>query len=123
MASVFGARFDMETDAALICVLSVLVWKHEKAGIWVLMCGLMRYAFVAAGWLFPWLARPLRSTRRGKTVAVLQFVALSVALAPVTPLRISVPVAAATLAALTWSFAVDVIWLRRGGTAVMHHAR
>jgi phosphatidylglycerophosphate synthase len=122
MASGFGARFDMETDAALIGVLSVLVWQHDKAGMWVLMCGLMRYAFVAAGWRLPWLARPLRSTRRGKTVAVIQLVGLSVALAPVTPIQISVAVAAATLALLTWSFAVDVIWLRRGATAVMRHA-
>ncbi|NOT26445.1 MAG: CDP-alcohol phosphatidyltransferase family protein [Acidobacteria bacterium] len=122
LSSDFGARFDMETDAALIGVLSVLVWQHEKAGIWVLMCGLMRYAFVAAGWLLPWLARPLRSTRRGKTVAVLQFVGLGVALAPVTPVWISVPLAAATLVALAWSFAIDVIWLRRRAPAVVHHA-
>jgi phosphatidylglycerophosphate synthase len=61
MESGFGARFDMETDAALILVLSVLVWRHDKAGGWVLMCGLMRYAFVGAGWLLPWLAAPLRS--------------------------------------------------------------
>jgi hypothetical protein len=90
--------------------------------MWVLMCGLMRYAIVAAGWLVPWLAGPLRSTRRGKTVAVLQFVGLGVALTPVTPVFISVPVAAATLVALTWSFALDVIWLRRGTPTVMHHA-
>jgi phosphatidylglycerophosphate synthase len=35
-ASAFGARFDMETDALLILVLSVLVWQHDKAGAWVL---------------------------------------------------------------------------------------
>lgn len=124
MASGFGARFDMETDAALICVLSVLVWQHHKAGAWVLLCGLMRYAFVAAGWVAPWLARPLRSTRRGKTVAVAQFIALGVALAPVTPLSVSTPLAAVALAALTWSFALDVWWLRRSinGT-VGHHAK
>ena len=48
-ASSFGARFDMETDAAFILILSVLVWQHGKAGAWVLGCGLMRYVFVAAG--------------------------------------------------------------------------
>ena len=62
MASAFGARFDMETDALLILALSILVWQHGKAGAWVLLCGLMRYGFVAAGWLLPWLARPLRSS-------------------------------------------------------------
>ena len=113
MASAFGARFDMETDAALILVLSVLVWQHEKAGAWVLLCGLMRYGFVATGWLLPWLARPLRSTRRGKSVAVGQLLGLSVALVPIVQAPLSVTVAAITLAALAWSFAIDVIWLSR----------
>ena len=113
LASEFGARFDMETDAALILVLSVLVWEHEKAGVWVLLCGLMRYAFVAAGWLLPWLAQPLRSTWRGKSVAVAQYIGLSVALAPLVTPPFSALVAAATLTALGWSFAVDVMWLRR----------
>jgi phosphatidylglycerophosphate synthase len=113
MVSGFGARFDMETDALLILVLSVLTWQHAKAGPWVLLCGLMRYAFVAAGWVMPWLARPLRSTTRGKAAAVAQMLGLCVALAPVVPLPISAGVAAAALATLIWSFAIDVVWMRR----------
>jgi len=113
MASEFGARFDMETDAALILVLSILVWQHEKAGAWVLLCGLMRYGFVAAGWLLPWLARPLHSTLRGKTVAVGQLVGLSVALAPIVPWPLSASAAALTLTALAWSFAIDIMRLSR----------
>ena len=113
MVSVFGARFDMETDALLVLVLSVLVWQHEKAGAWVLLCGLMRYTFVASGFLLPWLARPLRSTRRGKTVAVGQLLGLSLALAPVVPAPSSAIVAAGALTALVWSFAIDVHWLSR----------
>lgn len=114
LASEFGARFDMETDALLILALSVLVWRHDKAGAWVLACGLMRYGFVAAGWVLPWLGRPLRSTIRGKTVAVVQIVGLSAALAPIVPAPSSAIVAAATLAALVWSFAVDIVWLAKG---------
>ena len=49
IASAFGARFDMEIDALLILALSVLAWRHEKAGAWVVASGLLRYAFVAAG--------------------------------------------------------------------------
>ena len=112
MASAFGARFDMETDAALILVLSMLVWQHDKAGAWVLLCGLMRYGFVATGRVLPWLAQPLRSTRRGQTVAVAQYIGLSIALAPIVPRPLSAIAAAATLAALVWSFTVDAIWLR-----------
>jgi phosphatidylglycerophosphate synthase len=115
--SAFGARFDMETDAALILILSVLVWQHDKAGAWVIACGLMRYGFVAAGWLLPWMAAPLRSTLRGKSVAVAQIAGLAVALIPDVKSPVSDAVAAVTLAALVWSFAVDIAWLKRQETA------
>jgi hypothetical protein len=68
----------------------------------------MRYAFVAAGWLLPWMAGPLRPTRRAKVVAVVQLAGLAVALAPIVRPPASDVVAAATLGALAWSFAVDV---------------
>jgi phosphatidylglycerophosphate synthase len=113
MVSDFGARFDMEIDAFFILVLSTLVWQHGKAGPWVLLCGLMRYAFVAAGWMLPWMARPLRSTMRGKGVAVAQITGLALALAPPVQRPLSVVIAAVTLAALAWSFAIDVLWLSR----------
>jgi hypothetical protein len=63
--------------------------------------------------LLPWLARPLQSTRRGKTVAVGQMLGLSVALAPIVPSPLSVSAAALTLTALVWSFAIDVTRLAR----------
>jgi len=59
ISSAFGARFDMEVDALLIMALAILVWLHGKAAGWVLLSGLLRYAFVAAGWLAPWLERAL----------------------------------------------------------------
>lgn len=113
LATPFGARFDMETDAAAILILSVLVWQNGKAGAWVIACGLMRYAFVAAGWVLPWIAGPLRSTPRGKSVAIAQMVGLSAALSPLVPLPYSIFIAGLTLAALVWSFTVDIIWLKR----------
>ncbi len=117
MASDFGARFDMETDALLILVLSVLVWQYDKAGAWVMLCGAMRYVFVAAGWVLPWMAGPLQPTLRGKAVAVSQLLGLSVALAPAVVPPISTIVAAVTLLALAWSFAIDVGRLWRGSAA------
>jgi phosphatidylglycerophosphate synthase len=114
-SSAFGARFDMETDAALILILSILVWQHGKAGVWVIACGLMRYAFVASGWVLTWMAGPLRSTIRGKSVAIGQFIGLAAALSPLVPVPVSNVVAAITLALLTWSFAVDIAWLKRQG--------
>ena len=39
IASRFGARFDMETDALMILVLAVLAWRWDRAGAWVLLPG------------------------------------------------------------------------------------
>jgi len=108
MVSAFGARFDMETDAVLVMVMSILVWQHGKAGPWILLGGMMRYAFVSAGWWLPWMARPLRPTRRARTITICHTAGLSVALAPIVPAPLSAIAVAATLIALSWSFAVDV---------------
>jgi phosphatidylglycerophosphate synthase len=111
LASAFGARFDMETDALLILVLAVLDWQFGKAGAWVLSSGVLRYAFIAAGAALPVLRQPLPTSRRRKVVAVVQVIALILVLAPFVPIGLSVPVAAVALALLAFSFAVDVVWL------------
>ena len=85
LASAFGARFDMEVDALLIMALAILAWQHGKAGSWVLLSGLLRYAFVAAGWLAPWMSRPLPPSRRRQTVCVVQIAGLCAAVAPIVP--------------------------------------
>ena len=115
LVSAFGSRFDMETDAALLAVLSVLAWRYDKAGAWVLMIGLMRYLFVAGGWALPWLRGPLTPTRRGRVVAVIQMVTLAVIL--VMPRPVARVAAATALALLVWSFAIDVRRLWVGRTA------
>jgi len=115
MTSAFGARFDMETDVLLVLVLSGLAWQYGKAGAWVLLCGLMRYLFVAAGRVWPWLRGPLAPTVRGQTICVVQFVGLSLTIVPAIRPPLSSLVAAVTLAALTYSFLVDVLRLRRQG--------
>jgi phosphatidylglycerophosphate synthase len=111
IASAFGARFDMEIDALLIMVLAILAWQHGKAGGWVLLSGLLRYAFVAAGWLAPWLARPLPPSRRRQTICVVQIVGLCVAMTPIVRAPVSAVIAATALALLLGSFLVDIVWL------------
>jgi phosphatidylglycerophosphate synthase len=111
MASDFGARFDMEMDAALILVLAVLAWLFGKAGVWVLAGGLLRYAFVGAGRLLPWLRQPLPQSARRRAIAVVQMVALIGTLAPVVPVALAAPVAAIGLAAVSLSFLLDIVWL------------
>src|SRR5262245_30216022 len=111
MSSAFGARFDMEIDALLILVLSILAWQYEKAGAWIVLAGLLRYLFVAGGWLFPWMAQPLFPSRRRQTVCVIQIVGLSLIMLPAIVPPTSVRIAAALLGALTASFLIDVLWL------------
>ncbi len=106
----FGARFDMELDAALIMALSLIVWRSGRVGPWVLLIGFMRYAFVAAGWIWPALARELPPSLRRRGVCVIQGVVLLVALGPIIPVGTAVAVTAAGLATLGYSFAVDVRW-------------
>jgi phosphatidylglycerophosphate synthase len=112
-SSAFGARFDMEADAALVLVLSALVLRYGKAGAWVLLSGLLRYGFVAAGWIWPWMKGPLSPSYRGKIICVVQIVGLIVAVAPVVPSPMSAFVAAAALLALCYSFLVDTLRLWR----------
>ncbi|MBG6107419.1 CDP-alcohol phosphatidyltransferase family protein [Frigoribacterium sp. CG_9.8] len=123
-ASELGARFDMEVDAFLLLVLSAYV--SQTLGIWVLSIGLMRYAFVAAGWIFPWLRRRLPFRYWRKVVTAVQGIALSIAITAVLPVVNAVCVAIA-LALLIESFGRDALWLvaqrvaesRRA--AVAHH--
>jgi phosphatidylglycerophosphate synthase len=113
MASAFGARFDMEIDALLIMALAVVAWRHDKAGAWVLLSGLMRYAFVAAAWVWPWLDRPLPPSWRRQAVCVVQVAGLILTVTPVVSPPASTAVAAASLIALAASFLVDILWLER----------
>jgi phosphatidylglycerophosphate synthase len=113
MESAFGARFDMEIDAVLIQALAILAWQHGKAGPWVLMSGLLRYLFVAAGSVWPWMGRPLAPSRRGRVICVVQLVVLMIVLLPPLMPPWSARLAAAGLLVLCYSFLVDTLWLWR----------
>ncbi|MBD0843749.1 MULTISPECIES: CDP-alcohol phosphatidyltransferase family protein [unclassified Streptomyces] len=110
-STALGARFDMEVDAFLILVLSVYVAMAQ--GPWVLLIGGMRYAFVAAARVWPWLNAPLPPSTARKTVAALQGVFLLLAASGLLPYAAQLGVVATALAALVWSFGRDVLWLWR----------
>ncbi|MDG9689516.1 CDP-alcohol phosphatidyltransferase family protein [Streptomyces sp. DH17] len=109
--SSLGARFDMEVDAFLILVLSVYV--ATDLGPWVLLIGAMRYVFVAAARVWPWLTAPLPPSTARKTVAALQGVLLLVAGADLLPRPANTGVVVLALGLLVWSFGRDVVWLWR----------
>lgn len=116
LESRLGARFDMEVDALLILILSLAALLLGKAGLWVLLIGLMRYGFVAASWVLPQLNGELFPSFRRKLVCVLQIGSLCIILVPFITPNYSIAIAAAALLALSYSFAVDVLFLlRRAG--------
>ena len=106
----FGARFDMEVDAAMILALSAVVWQSGRVGAWVLLIGGMRYLFVAASFMWSALTAELPPSFRRRAICVVQGVVLLVALGPIIPSRMAVVVTAAGLGALAYSFGIDVRW-------------
>lgn len=118
LTSRFGARFDLEIDALLILVLSLVVWRMDRAGAWILASGAMRYLFVAAMAPWPWLGAPLPASTRRKVVCVVQVVSLLVCLLPGLPTPLAALAGALGLLALTGSFALDIRWLRRHDLSV-----
>jgi phosphatidylglycerophosphate synthase len=103
----------MEIDALLILALSVLAWRYHKAGAWVVLSGVLRYAFVAAGAAAPWLRDALPPSRRRQTICVIQIAALTLVMLPAVPPPLSACLAAAALATLAASFLIDTVWLWR----------
>src|ERR671911_689996 len=106
-----GARFDMETDAFLILVLSVYV--APIVGPAVLAIGGMRYAYAAAGGVLPWLRAPLPTRYSAKVVAAIQGIVLVLAASALVPQTTATGLVAVALGLLMWSFGHDVRWLWR----------
>ena len=110
-ASEVGARFDMETDAALMAVLAVAVWWIDRAPAWVLLIGLMRYVFIIAGVWWPRLSGELPESMRRKVICVVQVSVLLAVLPPWFSDGQAAALLGCALALLIYSFAVDTLYL------------
>lgn len=106
-----GARLDMETDAVLLLVLSVPL--AFTLGPWVLVIGLLRYAFAALALGRPALRGELEFSQFRRVVAGVQSVVLVVALVPALALPVATAGVAGSLVLLVVSFARDVLVLER----------
>jgi phosphatidylglycerophosphate synthase len=119
--SPLGARFDMEVDAFLILVLSVHI--AGRFGGWVFAIGAMRYAFVAATWVLPWLRGSAPPRYWCKVVAAATGIVLAVATADLVPRRLMALALAVSLGMLIESFGRDVVWLWQRRVIESGHAR
>lgn len=113
LVSNFGGQFDMETDAALGAVISLWLLISGTIGPEILILGFMRYAFVAAAFVWPALQAPLPQAFRRKAICVVQIAALILLIFPLTPQVAVMPVAVVAALLLSWSFLVDILWLIR----------
>ncbi|CAH0295126.1 hypothetical protein SRABI83_04331 [Arthrobacter sp. Bi83] len=110
-ASPAGARLDVQTDAALVLVLSVAA--VGSFGPWVLAVGLMWYAFIAAGRLRPALRGTLGVSRLRKVIGAYQPFAFLLALTPGVPAGIGAAAVILALVTLVASFGRDILELER----------
>lgn len=110
-ASGFGARFDVEVDAALALILACYAYFHVGVGFYVILLGLPRYLFVIAQFALPWLNAPLPERFSRKVVCVVQIAVLIAILLPVVGSTLAGIAAGGAALALLWSFAVDIRWL------------
>jgi phosphatidylglycerophosphate synthase len=113
LASGFGARFDMEVDSLLALVLALMAWTSGTAVAAVVLLGLPRYAFGAAGLVLPWMRRDLPDRFSRKAVCVLQLGTLIVLQLPFVPGAVAGLLVAVACGALGWSFWRDIAWLRQ----------
>ncbi|HEY3437739.1 MAG TPA: CDP-alcohol phosphatidyltransferase family protein, partial [Actinotalea sp.] len=116
--STLGGIFDGEADAFLILVLSAYV--APSVGAWVLVIGVARYAFLAAGWVLPWMLRTLPPRYWRKVVTAVVGVSLVSAVPDVLPPGLTAAALAVSLALIVESFGRDVVWLwqRRQGDQI-----
>ena len=109
--SAFGARLDMEVDAALTVTLALNAILVGSVGLIALLLFLPRYLFVLAGRFAPWLRRPLPERFSRKVVAVVQVGTLIALQLPVLVELFATPLVLLAGGALIWSFSRDVWWL------------
>lgn len=72
LSSPFGAAFDIETDALMTLLITQQLWLRGRLGVWILIPGLLRYAYVLVLAIWPPPAGHVPSSR----FARLAFVAL-----------------------------------------------
>lgn len=116
LTSAFGARFDMEVDAALAAILALILIRADGIDGAVALASLLvlggaRYAFVIAACVLPWLNRALPPRRSRSVICVVQIATLAGLLLPWVAdnvAQMALPIAAGVL---IWSFARDILWL------------
>jgi len=108
LSSAFGAAFDIETDALLTLIAEAQLWQRGRAGAWILIPGLLRYAYVLALAIRPPAAGHVPSSRFGRRAFVALLVGLVAAM--LSDGAAATAFAAAGTLAVTISFVLSFRW-------------
>lgn len=109
----FGARLDMEVDSSLAMILAANIWAAGITGPEILILAAPRYIYVMAASLNPWLKLPLPESFVRKLICVVQVSTLIALNIPWFPSLLVLPVVSIVGGALIWSFARDILWLKK----------
>jgi phosphatidylglycerophosphate synthase len=107
-SSVFGAIFDMETDALLVLVAGLKLQASGRLGTWILVPGLLRYVYAVAISLLPASYGEAPRSLLARFVFAIVIASFVMSLWPVHPLHPWFAALATIL--LVVSFARSAIW-------------
>lgn len=107
-ASAFGARYDMETDACFVLILSVGSFQFGRAGAWVLLAGALRYLYVLTLWALRREQAEAPRSRVGRYGFALVVVTFTIGIWPAV--GASHALAAVSTFLLTYSFGRSFYW-------------
>jgi phosphatidylglycerophosphate synthase len=113
LTSEFGAHFDMETDALFVLIMTFELWHRHQLGGWILISGLLRYAYVLCLALVPPRGADMPRSRFGRHAFTLLVSGLCAAFA--LPNALGAAAAFAGTAAVSASFMRSFYWSYRGG--------
>lgn len=112
-ASVFGAYFDMETDAFYVFLYACLLYQLELLGWWILGIGALRYAYVVFVLsFFKPKEKEEKSSFRGKAIAV--FLMIGILTPFVLPELYYLPIVIGASILVVYSFAAGFLDTLRG---------
>jgi phosphatidylglycerophosphate synthase len=107
-AAAFGACFDMECDALLVLVCTMLLYFQQRLGAFILLPGFLRYLYAIAIAYLPETGLGPPPSRIGRYVFSLFAVSMIVSLWPVEPIHRPLSMLATLL--MVYSFGRALVW-------------
>jgi phosphatidylglycerophosphate synthase len=119
-AGVFGAAFDMECDALLVLVGTLLLYLRGRLGVYILIPGFLRYVYSLGVACLPGGGAEPPPSRLGRYAFSVFAISMMVSLWPIEPIH--VPLAVVSTLLIAGSFARGVWWSLHHSSAIVSEA-